>query len=119
MLAQIRRFNPDFISGDGIHPGLMLSATMAQTLLSQLFNLTIPRFWELLQSDGMRLYWLIASRDQLTHSYIKEKVGHTNPDKAELISADELRSKLMEKDDEIDSYIATHPELFAGFTDKY
>ncbi len=114
-LATLRKADPDFLSGDGIHPGEALSCCMARFLLLKLFNISLPRFWQLLQGKGMALYEMVFAREQKKHHFIKEKIGHTNPNKSPALPAKELQAFLAEANTEIADYIAKNPDIFNGF----
>ncbi|MGO4276651.1 SGNH/GDSL hydrolase family protein, partial [Paenibacillus sp. TAF58] len=77
---QEREMNPDYRSGDGIHPNADGHWVIAKTLLKSLFQKAVeqmPDFVE--QPDKSPLFQLILQRQQLLSSAWKEHVGHTNP----------------------------------------
>jgi lysophospholipase L1-like esterase len=83
---QERKMNPDYRSGDGIHPNSGGHWIIAKTLLSRLFHITteqIPDFVE--QPDKSQLFQLVLQRQMLLSPAWKEHVGHTNPNKAEAL----------------------------------
>ncbi len=114
-LNLLRKADPAFVSGDGIHPGEELSCCMARILLRDLFNTALPHFWNLLQATGMELYKLVAGREQQAHYFIKEKIGHTNPNKSPALPAEKITAALAGADTQITAYIAAHPALYDGF----
>ncbi|NRF91669.1 SGNH/GDSL hydrolase family protein [Paenibacillus frigoriresistens] len=83
---QEREMNPDYRSGDGIHPNADGHWVIAKTLLKRLFQIAVekmPDFVE--QPDKSQLFQLILQRQQLLSSAWKEHVGHTNPNKKEAL----------------------------------
>ncbi|NBD25146.1 GDSL-type esterase/lipase family protein [Paenibacillus glycinis] len=95
MLAQIaeaRKANPAYASGDGIHPFAPGHWIIAKALLRELFNVTLERTPDYLPkrsaesvdgteeaSAGSRYFSLIWQRHRLMSAAWKEHVGHTNP----------------------------------------
>lgn len=100
----LRTYNPEFVSGDGIHPAASGHWVMARTLLSRMFNVTLERTPEFAKTPASILWFeLVLKRHRLLSAGWKEHVGHSNPDKADALplykaieQADSLRSQIVE-----------------------
>jgi lysophospholipase L1-like esterase/pimeloyl-ACP methyl ester carboxylesterase len=85
-----RKRNPEYVSGDGIHPNAKGHWIIARTLLSRLFNITLERVPDYVEhSDSSELFQLVLERHRLLSSAWKEHVGHTNPGKVQALPLDE------------------------------
>ena len=76
-----REENPDYISGDGIHPNMDGHAVMAKTILCEVFGMMPDTdFGErFLQSEE---YHIACRQVHLLADALREEVGHDNPTKA-------------------------------------
>jgi pimeloyl-ACP methyl ester carboxylesterase/lysophospholipase L1-like esterase len=85
-LELIRMQEPEYVYGDGIHPNARGHWIIAKTLLSRLFNITLERVPEYVDNTEA-VPWIpgLLQRHRLLSAAWKEHVGHTNPNKAEVL----------------------------------
>lgn len=77
-----RKGNPEYRSGDGIHPNALGHWIIAKTLLARLFNITLERLPDYVEfPEQSVLFSLLLERHQLLRAAWKEHIGHTNPNK--------------------------------------
>ncbi|WP_282935850.1 GDSL-type esterase/lipase family protein [Paenibacillus sp. RC67] len=96
--------NPDYSSGDGIHPNARGHWVIAQTLLSRLFNIAlerIPEFVRLPETELPQWFALVVKRHRLLSAGWKEHVGHTNPNKTTALPLAQAMAAAVELDVEI------------------
>jgi len=85
-----RQEDPDYISGDGIHPGLGGHWIIAKILLRELFNARVERVPEyLVHSEDSHLFALAMEHSRILHYAWKEFVGHTNPNREQALPMEE------------------------------
>ncbi|MFK7694177.1 GDSL-type esterase/lipase family protein [Paenibacillus sp. HJGM_3] len=105
---RLRAAQPDYRSGDGIHPNADGHWVIAKTLLSRLFNITLERVpHEVAAEPPAEAAELILQRHRLLSAAWKEHVGHTNPNKADALPLDEA----IERSQAIDARLH---QLYAG-----
>lgn len=80
-LKKYREANPNYISGDGIHPSMDGHIVMAKTILSKAFGIQPDGdFWKgILQSEE---YKIACRQVHLLADALREGIGHDNPTKA-------------------------------------
>ncbi|MCS7464404.1 GDSL-type esterase/lipase family protein [Paenibacillus doosanensis] len=84
-MKKMREQDPEYSSGDGIHPNPRGHWVIVKTLLGRMFNITLERMPEhALLADAELPEWfaLTLRRHRLLGAAWKEHVGHTNPNKA-------------------------------------
>lgn len=89
-VEHLRKLEPHYVSGDGIHPNEMGHWVIAQTVIKQLFNIAMAKSYSEQEAEIFRL---VSKRHRLLSAAWKEHVGHTNPGKTEtfpLLEAIEL-----------------------------
>jgi len=99
-----RSANPEYSSGDGIHPNARGHWVIARTLLGRLFNITLeqaPAHALLPDSELPEWFALALKRHRLLSSAWKEHVGHTNPNKAEALPLAEAQRQADALDEQI------------------
>lgn len=103
--------DPNYSSGDGIHPNRHGHFIMADSIMRELFYIYAPKFEPLMKVDNFKLTEMIHQRDDLHHCSDKETIGHDNEFKSEYLEKSALDIALAEHDKEIDRYISEHTEL--------
>lgn len=79
-----RSTNPDYISGDGIHPNAQGHWIMTKALIKALFNISLEQEpYYIMNPQASPVFTLLMERFLLLSSAWKEHVGHSNPYKAE------------------------------------
>ncbi|MZQ83165.1 lysophospholipase [Paenibacillus sp. 5J-6] len=87
---QARMNDPDYRSGDGIHPLADGHWVIAETLLRQLFALSCeirPTFVD--QPESSPFFQLVLQRQKVLSAAWKEHIGHSNPNKAAALPLEE------------------------------
>ncbi|MDF2922205.1 MAG: alpha/beta hydrolase fold [Paenibacillaceae bacterium] len=83
-IAQRREQDPQYSSGDGIHPNPYGHWVMAATLLGKLFTVMLERMPEYVEAPEESAWFeLVKKRTLLLAASWKEHVGHTNPNKSQ------------------------------------
>ncbi|WP_081824480.1 SGNH/GDSL hydrolase family protein [Paenibacillus sp. UNC451MF] len=103
--------NPDYSSGDGIHPNQRGHWVIAQTLLSRLFNISLertPDYVGLPDNALPKWFALVMQRHRFLSAGWKEHVGHTNPSKTPALPLAEAISQAAELDAEIHHALAEY-----------
>lgn len=84
--SEKREKDPDYVTGDGIHPGAEGHWVIARELLRVLFNVSLQQVPQhVLQPEQSPIFAAVAERHRLLSSAWKEHVGHTNPSKADAL----------------------------------
>jgi lysophospholipase L1-like esterase len=101
--AARRLAEPDYRSGDGIHPHDLGHWVMAQTILGGLFGLAVvqmPSYVE--EPEKSEFFQLVLKRHELLRASWKEHVGHTNPNKeAAALALEEALAEARKLEEEI------------------
>lgn len=82
-LAERRRTDPKFKTGDGIHQGEEGNFLIARELLWALFDIRLGTFE---RTPVPSIYPLVRKKSAYIHRYYKELIGHDNPNKERPIS---------------------------------
>ncbi|MDQ1912547.1 alpha/beta fold hydrolase [Paenibacillus sp. GD4] len=83
-LEHRRRREPEYMYGDGIHPNAHGHWSIAQTLLSRLFNITLERIPDYVnEPNTVPWFRKTIERHRLLSTAWKEHVGHSHVNKAD------------------------------------
>ncbi len=96
-----REHDPDYISGDGIHPNIDGHWIIASTFLKELFTICLDQIpAHVMSPESSTLFKLVMERHRTLSAAWKEHIGHTNPNKDEALPLEEalLRAKGMEEE---------------------
>ncbi len=78
--------DPDFRSGDGIHPNPAGHWVMTKTILKTLFHITLERIPQyVVCPQESRFFSMLSENNLMLANAWREAVGHTNPNKAETL----------------------------------
>lgn len=101
-VRQRRAADPDYVSGDGIHPNAFGHWIIARTLLGQLFNVWLERMPGYVEgADETGFFPLVMERHRLLSAAWKEHVGHSNPNKTEALPLAEAQERADAIDDRL------------------
>ncbi|MBE1445456.1 GDSL-type esterase/lipase family protein [Paenibacillus sp. OAS669] len=103
--------NPDYSSGDGIHPNARGHWVIARTLLGRLFNITLERVPEYVsqpESEQPQWFRLVLERHRMLSASWKEHVGHTNPNKTQALPLAEALDRAAELDLQIQGAVTEY-----------
>lgn len=113
-IEQAHAQDPEYSSGDGIHPNARGHWVIARTLLGRLFNITLertPGHVTLPDSELPPWFALVLQRHRLLSAGWKEHVGHTNPNKSAALPLAEAIAAASALDEEIQHAVTEcHPE---------
>lgn len=118
-----READPDFLHGDGIHPGLMGHIAIGRALLEGLYGRQIPHLEAWIEQEK-ELFLMIKEKRDLIHNYCTEATGHDNLNKLEVVPKPLYEARLAELLEKIAFYmhdnIAPPPleEEWNGFRKK-
>lgn len=114
---QQRGADPDYRSGDGIHPGKGGHYVIAQTILGEMMNVNVSMLDSVMEAGNGALWGMIRRKDELFHSYCKETVGHDNPFKDEALSLAELEKEMKLLDYQIEEFLDKYPSCLEAVSD--
>ncbi|WP_167859343.1 SGNH/GDSL hydrolase family protein [Paenibacillus cymbidii] len=118
-LRQRRAGNPDYVSGDGIHPNALGHWVIARTLLGQLFNVWLDRQPEYVEGeDATGFFPLVMERHRLLSAAWKEHVGHSNPNKTDALPLAEAEARADAIDEQLRLLQAKHDTAQERVTDS-
>lgn len=104
-IEMMRQKDPNYQSGDGIHPNRHGHCIMAQTLLRDAFHIHTTDFEQMMDKDDYKLFEIIYERDLLVHHYETEQIGHDNPFKLNYLPSSQLEEALEKCEKNIRDYI--------------
>ena len=101
-ITRERKSNPDYISGDGIHPSIQGHWIIANTLLTEMFNINPNQLPEqVVTPEDSPAFKYVLERHRVLSSAWKEYIGHTNPNKDNALPMDEAILKAAELENQI------------------
>lgn len=90
-LAEKRKTDPNFKTGDGIHQGKEGNFLLAKTLADAIFGISLGTFEE---TPVPKIFPLVQKKNTFYHRYYKELIGHENPYKEKPISYEKLQREM-------------------------
>lgn len=94
-----RKIDPDYRSGDGIHPNSLGHWVIAKTLLKVIFNIHLERIPSFVPDfEQVQVFNEIYERFRMISLSWKEHVGHTNLAKDEALPLSEAKKKAEQMD---------------------